>query len=309
MGLGTWDPRAGNADARGDEGTRWLERLDQAAAEGVNLIDTADVYQGGKAERLVGKWLRTVDRRTVVVATKVGGRTWDGSNGEGAGRKHLREACEASLRQLRTDYIDIYQLHSPDPGTPIDETVDALDTLVRSGKILYWGLSNWPPAAARRVAEYATGTGMTEPVSLQNALNLLTAAKLANYQDLRNMGLLAYSPLAQGLLADRQLDGRPTEGSRVAVDPALAQRLARRIGFLLRLRTIAHNHGLTVSQLALAWLLHQPAVSSVLIGVSTPQQLAENLAAADAVLSGDVLADIAWADSAPDHLAPTVRGG
>lgn len=284
--LGSWgtmgDPASdgGRATDRG-----WLKVLDDAAQRGVNFLDTADVYQNGGAERLIGQWLRTVDRRQVVLATKVGGRTWDGSNGDGAGRKHLREACEASLRRLGTDYVNLYQLHAPDPSTPVEETVSALDGLVSSGKILYWGLSNWSVHAARRLVEYARDAGRAVPISLQNRLNLLRSAEAPRYNALSELGLLPYSPLAQGLLCDRQLTGEPFPGSRVANDTFLSERLSSLHDRLERLSRLAHEHQLTLSQMAMAWLLQQPAVCSTVIGVSDRRQLMENLAAADVVLS------------------------
>lgn len=284
--LGSWGtmgdpaPDGGRATDR-----RWLKVLDDAAQRGVNFLDTADVYQNGGAERLIGQWLRTVDRRQVVLATKVGGRTWNGSNGDGAGRKHLREACEASLRRLSTDYVDLYQLHAPDPGTPVEETVSALDSLVSSGKILYWGLSNWPVPAARRLVEFARDAGHAVPISLQNRLNLLRSAESPRYGALPELGLLPYSPLAQGLLCDRQLAGGPFPGSRVANDTFLSERLSSLRDRLELLSRLAHEHQLTLSQMALAWLLQQPAVCSIVIGVSDRRQLMENLAAADVVLS------------------------
>jgi aryl-alcohol dehydrogenase-like predicted oxidoreductase len=290
MCLGTWDARSADEPNGGDAVDKHrLKLLDDAVEQGINFIDTADVYQDGGAERLIGRWLRTVDRRTVILATKVGGRTWSGSNGAGVGRKHLREACEASLRRLRTDYVDLYQLHSPDPNTPITETIDALNVLVDSGKVLYWGLSNWPIRAAQSVVEYARGANHAGPVSLQNGLNLLRVAEAPRYQALGDLGLLAYSPLAQGLLSDRQLNGGPAAGSRVANNAWLSERLSLAHDRLQRLSNLAHDHELTLTQLALAWLLHQPVVSSAVIGVSNRRQLAENAAAADVTLSKEML--------------------
>jgi aryl-alcohol dehydrogenase-like predicted oxidoreductase len=290
--LGTWDPRADTGPAASDYDRRWLNLLHQAVEAGINLIDTADVYQDGAAERVIGQWMATVDRRQVVIATKAGGRTWGGANGEGAGRKHLREACEASLRRLRTDYIDLYQLHSPDPFTPIEETIETLDLLVNSGEILYWGLSNWPAESAREVADYARAVNRSAPVSLQNGLNLLRAAETADYQNLGGLGLLAYSPLAQGLLSDRQLNGGPAAGSRVASNPSLVERLGRRQARLHRLSAIAAGQGLSLSQLSLAWLLHQAPVTSVVVGVSNRRQLIENVTAIEVSLPAEVLAEV-----------------
>ena len=291
--LGTWDGPASPArDSGRASAQRWLNLLDQAAANGVNFIDTADVYQDGRAERLVGRWLRTVDRRQVVVATKVGGRTWDGSNGDGYGRKHVREACEASLRRLDIDYIDLYQLHSPDPGTPVEETISAMTTLVSTGKILYWGLSNWPVAAAGDLIQYACASNAAVPISVQNRLNLLGFKESSEYEKLTRLGLLAYSPLAQGLLSDRQLNGKAAPGSRVAKDRFLRERWSSLQGRLHELSRLAHQWNISLSQLALAWLLHQPAVCSAVIGASDQRQLVENIAAADVMLSPQDLRNI-----------------
>lgn len=291
--LGTWD---GTGNSRQDAGRpsaqRWLNLLDHAALNGVNFIDTADVYQNGGAERLIGRWLRTVDRRQVVLATKVGGRTWSGSNGEGCGRKHLREACEASLRRLGTDYIDLYQLHSRDPGTPIEETISALTALVDTGKILYWGLSNWSVPSARSLLECARASNQAVPISLQNRLNLLRSAAAPRYKKLSGLGLLAYSPLAQGLLCDRQLNGIPVPGSRVANSSFLQERLSSLQDRLHGLSRLAHARGISLSQLALAWLLHQPGVCSAVIGVSNRRQLFENISAADITLGEQDLREI-----------------
>jgi 1-deoxyxylulose-5-phosphate synthase len=291
--LGTWDgPGRRNHDGGRASAERWLNLFDDAAQNGVNFIDTADVYQNGRAERLIGRWLRRVDRRQVVVASKVGGRTWSGSNGEGCGRKHLREACEASLRRLGTDYIDLYQLHSPDPATPIEETVSALTALVNSGKILYWGLSNWPVPAARGLLDYTAAAGQAVPISLQNRLNLLRFAAAPRYKELQELGLLAYSPLAQGLLCDRQLNGAPVPGSRVANDTFLSDRLSALHDRLQALSCLAHARDMSLSQLALGWLLHQSGVCSAVIGVRDRRQLAENVGAADVTLDQQGLREI-----------------
>jgi aryl-alcohol dehydrogenase-like predicted oxidoreductase len=291
--LGTWNGPANPArDSGRTSAQHWLNLLDQATSNGVNFIDTADVYQDGRAERLVGRWLRTVDRRRVVVATKVGGRTWNGSNGDGCGRKHVREACEASLRRLGTDYIDLYQLHSPDPGTPVEETISAMTTLVDTGKILYWGLSNWPVAAAGELIEFACGSNAAVPISVQNGLNLLRFKEAPRYEKLTRLGLLAYSPLAQGLLSDRQLNGKPAPGSRVARDSFLRERWSSLQDRLHELNRLAHQWNISLSQLALAWLLHQPAVCCAVIGVSDQRQLTENIAAADVTLGPQDLGNI-----------------
>lgn len=284
--FGTWDARDGRSD---HQQARCEALLESAYQKGVTFVDVADVYQSGGAERAVGRWFRRVGRNRIVVGTKVGGRTWEGCNGAGAGRKHLREACEASLRRLETDYIDLYQLHSPDPETPVEETVHAMDLLVSSGKILYWGLSNCPPDWASDLAQYAVGAGRMAPISVQNGFNLLRRHELESYEALGPLALVAYSPLAQGLLTDRQVANQPAPGSRVARNPALTRTLRRNLPRLRRLQILAASLGLTLSQLALAWLLSQQRVTSVVIGASNPRQLAEDLAAADMQLSAEVI--------------------
>lgn len=293
--LGTWGwPHVTcytDGPVRADDG-QGLKLLDTAVEGGVNFIDTADVYADGAAERMIGCWLRSINRRSVVVATKVGGRTWNGPNGEGASRKHIREACESSLRRLRTDYIDLYQVHSPDTATPIDETIAALDDLVATGKILYWGLSNHKVGSANAVARRAQQVGRSAPVSLQNRLNLLRCREAAQYDRLHHIGLLAYAPLAQGLLTEKHLSGTPHAATRVAREPALGARLQAWGGRLRALNAFARARGLTLLQLALAWVLHQPAASSAVIGVTDLCQLAENLAAAEVELTAEDLEEI-----------------
>jgi aryl-alcohol dehydrogenase-like predicted oxidoreductase len=135
--------------------------LDTAVEEGINFFDTADVYAGGKAEELMGEWMKDKDRRTLVIATKCRWRMWDGPNGEGNSRKHIIDACHDSLRRLKTDYIDLYQLHGPDPETPLEETMRALNELIDAGKVRYIGCSNWGSEMineAARVAESSTST-------------------------------------------------------------------------------------------------------------------------------------------------------
>jgi aryl-alcohol dehydrogenase-like predicted oxidoreductase len=283
ISLGTWQ----NFGQRIDEAAAFAV-LDSAVDLGINLIDTADVYASGKAEEVTGRWLAGKNRAELVIATKARGRMGKGPNAEGLSRKHLFEACEASLRRLGTDYIDLYQCHHPDPVTPQEETLGALTDLVRQGKVRYIGCSNY---SADLIAE---ATGISERRNLERFISLQP-----NYSMLvRNierteiprcskdgLGLIVYSPLAQGLLSDKYLSGDAPEGSRGAGNERFTERLQAQLPRLQRLATVANARDLTVSQLALTWILRQPVVSSCIVGASRPEQLRENAAASGNRLS------------------------
>ena len=283
ISLGTWQ----NFGQRIDEAAAFAV-LDSAVELGINLIDTADVYASGKAEEVTGRWLAGKNRAELVIATKARGRMGKGPNAEGLSRKHLFEACEASLRRLGTDYIDLYQCHHPDPVTPQEETLGALTDLVRQGKVRYIGCSNY---SADLIAE---ASGISERRSLERFISLQP-----NYSMLvRNieraeiprcakdgLGLIVYSPLAQGLLSDKYLSGDAPEGSRGAGNERFTERLQAQLPRLQRLARLAQARSLTVSQLALTWILRQPVVSSCIVGASRPEQLRENAAASGNRLS------------------------
>lgn len=283
ISLGTWQ----NFGQRLDEAAAFAV-LDSAVDLGINLIDTADVYSGGRAEEVTGRWLAGKNRAEFVIATKARGRVGNGPNAEGLSRKHLFEACEASLRRLGTNYIDLYQCHHPDPVTPQEETLGALTDLVRLGKVRYIGCSNY---SADLIAE---ATGISERRNLERFISLQP-----NYSMLERaieraeiprcakdgLGLIVYSPLAQGLLSDKYLSGDTPEGSRGAGNERLTQRLQAQLPRLQRLAAMAKARDLTVSQLALTWILRQPVVSSCIVGASRPEQLRENAAASGKRLS------------------------
>ena len=190
--------------------------LDTAVEQGINFFDTADVYAGGKAEEVMGRWMKGKDRRPLVVATKCRGRMWDGPNGEGASRKHVFEAVEDSLRRLQTDYIDLYQIHWPDADTPAEETVRALDDLVSQGKIRYFGWSNHDATQIEERARVSDRLGLNRAVSLQNYYNMLgrgVEETVIPRCEEEGLGQIPYSPLAQGLLSDKYLSGQAPEGS------------------------------------------------------------------------------------------------
>jgi aryl-alcohol dehydrogenase-like predicted oxidoreductase len=271
------------------------ERLvGQALDAGVNFIDTADVYAGGASEQITGQALKNlkVPRENVVVATKVFGETGPAPNARGNSRAHILDGVKASLRRLQLEHIDLYQIHGFDAATPIEETVRALDTLVRDGRVRYVGVSNW---AAWQIAK---ALGISERLGLARFESLQAYYTVAG-RDLEReivpmlksegVGLLVWSPLAGGLLSGKFAGGQAEAGSRRAgfdFPPVLRPRAEACIETM---RPIAEEHEVSVAQVAIAWLLHQPQVTSVIVGAKRPDQLADNLAAATLRLSADEL--------------------
>ncbi len=267
----------------------------QALDAGINFIDTADVYSAGLAEQITGRALKNlkVPRDSVLLATKVFGEMGPGANARGASRAHILDGVRASLKRLQTDHIDLYQIHGFDPATPIDETLRALDHLVRQGDVRYIGVSNW---AAWQVAK---ALGISERLGLARIDSLQAYYTLAG-RDLEReivpmltsegVGLMVWSPLAGGLLSGKfARDQAGEEGSRrVSFDFPPVQR-ERAFDCIDAMRTMATQRDVSVAQIALAWLLHQPWVSSVIIGAKRPEQLADNLAATRVSLSKDEL--------------------
>ncbi|RYX82008.1 aldo/keto reductase [bacterium] len=268
--------------------------LEAALDEGIDFFDTADVYAGGKAEEVMGRWLKGKDRRTITIATKCCGRMWPGSNGQGLSRKHILDACHDSLRRLQTDYIDLYQLHWADPETPVEETLRALNELIAAGKVRYIGVSNHNSEQIGEAARIAENLGLNKFISSQPYYNMLGRGVEKNDVprcQKEGLGLIPYSPLAQGLLSDKYLNGIP-EGSRAKGNEGLEKRLNDNLPVLKKLAGWAHDHELTLSQLALAWLLHQPAMVAPIIGASRPEQVKENAKASQVKLSIEDLQQI-----------------
>ena len=277
------------------EDTQTFAVLDAAIEEGIDFFDTADVYAGGKAEEVMGRWMQGKDRRSVTIATKCRGRMWPGSNGEGASRKHIVDACHDSLRRLQTDYIDLYQIHWPERETPAEETLRALNELVQQGKIRYFGWSNHDAEMIAEYARLAESLGLNKAISLQNNYSMLVRGTEAreNPRCLKEgLGLIPYSPLAQGLLSEKYLGGSAPEGSRAQSNEGLQKRLEEQLPKLRALGDFAHARDLTLSQLALAWLLHQPAMAAPIIGATRPEQVRENAKASGVKLSPEELAQI-----------------
>lgn len=266
----------------------------RAFEAGVNLFDTADRYSLGTSERFLGEALRNlgVARESYLVATKVFGQMGDGPNDGGASRGHVMDAAKNSLKRLGVDHIDLYQIHGFDPATPIEETLRALDDLVRQGHVRYAGVSNW---AAWQIA---TALGLAERLGI-NRLSSLQAYYSIAGRDLEReiapllehagVGLLVWSPLAGGFLTGKQArGGEVPEGSRDAAARPYVD-YPRGYDTIDILRPIADAHGASVAQTALAWLLNQKVVSSVLVGAKRMDQLEDNLRAVDITLSRDEL--------------------
>lgn len=288
--LGAWINFGGRIQ---DEAT--FAVLDAARDEGIDFFDTADVYASGKAEEVMGRWMQGKDRRTLTIATKCRWRMWDGPNGEGAGRKHIVDACHDSLRRLQTDYIDLYQIHGPDRETPAEETLRALDELVKAGKIRYFGWSNYDAEMIGESARLSEALGLNRAISLQNNYSMLVRGteKRENPRCVQEgIGLIPYSPLAQGLLSEKYLDGSVPDGARAQGNEGLEKRLKETLPTMKALAALAHARELTLSQLALAWLLHQPAMSAPIIGASRPEQVKENAKASGIKLSPEELGQI-----------------
>ena len=265
-------------------------QLDLCLDRGVNLVDTADVYSGGLSEEIVGEVLeRRRDR--VLLATKARMPMSDDPNGRGLSRHHLIAACEASLRRLRTDHIDLYQVHEWDGQTPLEETMEALDTLVRSGKVRYVGASNYAGWQLMKALAVADRNRWQRFASQQIYYSL--QAREAEYELVpiavdQGVGIVVWSPLAGGLLSGKYRRGvEPPAGSRQLTDwnePPVRDRDAL-YDIVEALVEIGAEHGVSAAQVALAWLLRRPGVVSVIVGARTVDQLADNLAAAELQLS------------------------
>jgi aryl-alcohol dehydrogenase-like predicted oxidoreductase len=267
-------------------------QIDMALDAGVNVIDTADIYTAGASEELVGRALEG-RRDRVLLATKARFAMGKGPNDAGLSRHHLIESCEASLRRLQTDHIDLYQVHEWDGQTPLEETLGALEHLIQSGKVRYAGCSNYAGWQVTKALGIAQDRGLPKFVSQQVYLSLLERS--AEYEIVpsaidQGLGLLIWSPLSGGLLSGKYRRGQPPpEGARHASDwsepPVFDEdKLYDTVEVLVE---IAEAHGVSAAQVALAWLLARPGITSLIVGARTEQQLADNLAAAELELTPD----------------------
>ena len=290
----------------GDLNQADAERLiGQSIDAGINFIDTADVYAGGASEQITGQALKNlkVPRENVVVATKVFGDTGPGPNARGASRGHILDCVKASLQRLQLDHIDLYQIHGFDNATPIEETVRALDQLVRHGHVRYVGVSNWAAWQIVKALGIAEKLGLSRFESLQAYYTVAgrdLERELIPMLASEGLGLMVWSPLAGGLLSGKYgRDQQAEEGSRRTQFDFPPVDRPRAFDCVDAMRPIAQAHGVSVAQIALAWLLYQPQVTSVIIGAKRPDQLTDNLAATQVVLSADELSTLDAASRLP----------
>jgi aryl-alcohol dehydrogenase-like predicted oxidoreductase len=268
------------------------ERLvGQAIDAGINFIDTADVYAGGMSEQITGQAVRNlkIPRDDLVIATKVFGETGAGANSRGASRGHIMDGVKASLTRLQVDHIDLYQIHGFDPATPIEETMRALDQLVRHGHVRYIGVSNWAAWQIVKALGIAERLGLARFDSLQAHYSVAgrdLERELVPMLRSEGLGLMVWSPLAGGLLSGKYGRQEQAEAGsrRVEFDFPPVDK-ARAWDCIDVMRPIAQAHGVSVAQIALAWLLHQSQVTSVIVGAKKPDQLADNIASTQVVLS------------------------
>jgi 1-deoxyxylulose-5-phosphate synthase len=277
--------------------------LDRATAGGITFLDAADVYPlggsletVGRTEEILGRWLEG-RRHDFVVATKCSGamssKPWD----RGASRKHILDAIEGSLRRLRTDYVDLYQIHHPDPQTPMDETLRALDDVVRAGKARYVGCSNYHAYQVARALGRSEALGLARFDSVQPRYNLLfrqIERELLPLCGEEGIGVIPYNPLAGGFLSGKhRRDVGPTAGTRFTLGSAAGRYQERywherEFATVEALRPLAAAAGMSMAQMAVAWVLAHPAITSAIVGASRPDQLDDVLAAVDKELAGDL---------------------
>lgn len=274
------------------------ELIKRSVDAGINFIDTANVYSEGLSEEMTGKAIRNLGlvRDDLVIATKVRGKMGEGANQVGLTRKHITQQVEESLKRLQTDYIDLYQIHGYDPLTPIEDTLRSLDDLVKSGKVRYIGCSNLAAWQLMKALAFSTYNNFSKFVSLQAYYTIAgrdLERELAPLLMDQKLGLMVWSPLAGGLLSGKYGRGKegPEDSRRVSFDfPPVNKEKAYDIIDVMT--SMAEEKGISVAQLALAWLLHQPVVTSVIIGAKKIEQLDDNLKAIDVVLSHDDLSKL-----------------
>jgi aryl-alcohol dehydrogenase-like predicted oxidoreductase len=290
IGLGSWLTFGNSVDSAA---TRTC--VLQAWESGVNFIDTANVYAKGAAEEVLGPILRELPREALVLATKVYFPMGDRPNERGLSRKHIRDQVHHSLRRLQLDYIDLYQCHRHDDRTPLEETCEMMNDLVRAGSILYWGVSEWNADQIIAAVTLCRARGWSVPISNQpqySALWRRIEDRVLPACEEYGLGNVVWSPLAMGILSGKYTDAaRPPAGTRGAgpyrdmMEDYLKQPV---LDAVAQLKPIAAEQGISMSQLSLAWVLRQPAVTSAIVGATNPAHVSDNVAAGSLQLDDDV---------------------
>lgn len=290
LGLGT------NAFGRRADARTATRVIHHAIDAGITLIDTANIYCNTLSETIIGDALKS-RRHDIILATKVGLAAGGGPNDFGGSRHHILRELEGSLKRLQTDYIDLYQIHTFDPATPLEETLRALDDMVRAGKVRYIGASNYAAWELCRALSVSERYGWARYVSIQPSYSLVDRTperELVPLCRTLGVGIIAYYPLAGGILTGKYRPGQPPPaGSRALSEPRFESRLsADRLQMAETLIALAQELGKTPAQLALAWLAHRPALASAIAGATRPEQVAENVGALD----------IPWTDALQQRL-------
>ncbi|MGH2752867.1 MAG: aldo/keto reductase family protein [Actinomycetota bacterium] len=300
IALGNWITHGGSV---GEEAAHGCVRA--ALDAGVIFFDTADIYERGKAEAVLGRALKGVKRSDYFLATKVFWSMGAGPNDRGLSRKHIMESIDGSLERLQTEYVDLYQAHRYDRHTPLEETIRAFDDLVRMGKVHYIGISEWTADQIAHGLRLADGMGLTRIVSSQPQYSMLWRVPEPEVIELcrqEGIGQVVWSPLAMGVLTGKYVPGKPVpEGSRAATGGAMNDRLTTDevLRAVQELRPLAEEAGVTMATLALAWVLQNDNVSAAIIGATRPEQVRENVKASGVRLEeglmkriDEVLADV-----------------
>jgi voltage-dependent potassium channel beta subunit len=280
-----------------------------ALEEGITTFDTADVYAGTRAESVMGRALRGVRRESVEICTKVFWPTGSGPNDRGLSRKHIMESAHASLRRLQTDYVDLYQAHRYDHETPLEETLRAFDDLVRQGKVLYIGVSEWRAEEISAALAIAGQLGLDRIVSNQPQYNMLWRVIESEVLPLcmkEGIGQIVWSPIAQGILTGKYQPGQSVPAGSRATDESgsgfirgyLDDTILSRVA---ELHPVAREAGLSMAQLAIAWVLQNPGVSAAIIGATRPEQVRENVKASGVQLDAEIMRRI------DDALGPVIE--
>ena len=291
VSLGSWLTYGGSVEEETAKQCVW-----RAYDLGVTFFDTANVYMRGRAEEVMGKALADFQRDSYVLATKVYFPMGDGPNDSGLSRKHVSEQCDHSLRRLGVDYIDLYQCHRYDEDTPLEETCRVMDDLIRQGKILYWGTSEWTADQIAHAVNLCRAEGWSVPVSNQpqySALWRQIEDRVLPTSEELGIGNVVWSPLAMGILSGKytSVDDVPADSRAAGDDAKFMNRYFNQevLDAVQQTKTIAEEAGCSLAQLALAWCLRQPYVSSVIAGATKPSHVDDNVAAADLELDDDVI--------------------
>ena len=268
--------------------------IEKAHEHGVNFFDQADVYANGASETMMGAVLKRFDRNKLVISSKVFWPMSDDINDRGLSRKHVMQSIDASLKRLGTEYLDIYFCHRYDIDTPLLETVSAMTDLVRQGKILYWGTSEWSAAQISDAVGIAKANGLVAPVTEQPQYSLVyrdrVEKEILPATEHHGIGLVVWSPLGMGVLSGKYDAGKPA-GSRLTDKASFAERLLSDTNLerVRQFKSVADGLGVTRSTLAIAWVLRQKGVSSAIIGATKPEQLDDTLKASGMILEPDVV--------------------